>query len=51
MKRPEELSHMLTEMYNDTKDGKIRWKWRMVFPGQSMNVMFPIIANIRDRIF
>ena len=25
MKRPEELSHMLTEMYNDTKDGKIRW--------------------------
>ena len=22
MKRPEELSHMLTEMYNDTKDGK-----------------------------
>ena len=68
MKRPEELSHMLTEMYNDTKDGKIRWnlsvqtteimkyprnrsKWRMVFPGRSMNVMFPIIANIRDRIF
>ena len=25
MKRPEELSHMLTEMYNDTKDGKIHW--------------------------
>lgn len=22
MKRPEELSHMLTEMYNDTKDVK-----------------------------
>ena len=25
MKRPEELSHMLTEMYNDTMDGKIHW--------------------------
>ena len=25
MKRPEELSHMLTEMYNDTKEGKIHW--------------------------
>ena len=25
MKRPEELSHMLTEMYNDTKDGIIHW--------------------------
>ena len=68
MKRPEELSHMLTEMYNDTKDGKIRWnlsvqtteimkyprnrsKWRTVYPGRSMNVMFLITVNTRDRIF
>ncbi len=69
MKRPEELSHMLTEMYNDTKDGKNslehqcadnrkimkylrnRSKWRTVYPGRSMNVMFLITVNIRDRIF
>ena len=68
MKRPEELSHMLTEMYNDTKDGKIHWnisvqkqkimkylrnrsKWRTVYPGRSMNVMFLITVNTRDRIF
>ena len=69
MKRPEELSHMLTEMYNDTKDGKIHWnisvqttennevsekmrsKWRTVYPGRSMNVMFLITVNTRDRDF
>ena len=69
MKRPEELSHMLTEMYNDTKDGKIHWNISVqttennevsekpvevedgVYPGRSMNVMFLITVNIRDRIF
>lgn len=68
MKRPEELSHMLTEMYNDTKDGKIRWNLSVqttennevsekpveVEDGVSWtidDVMFLIIANIRDRIF
>lgn len=25
MKKPEELSRMLTEMYNETKNGKIHW--------------------------
>lgn len=68
MKRPEELSHMLTEMYNDTKDGKIHWNISVQttennevsekpvevedgVPGRSMNVMFLITVNTRDRIF
>ena len=25
MKKPEELSHLLNEMYKETKEGKIRW--------------------------
>ena len=68
MKRPEELSHMLTEItmirrmekFTGTsvcRQRKImkylrnRSKWRTVYPGRSMNVMFLITVNIRDRIF
>ena len=25
MKKPEELSHLLTEMYKETKEGNLRW--------------------------